>query len=75
VHKEVLVDLGVKLWVSTSCVGVNLRVKHSRVRKYQHKHVICFFFGFHLLTTGLFKVGGGLFMGKTGNNFFIGKER
>ena len=21
VHKEVLVDLGVKLWVSTSCVG------------------------------------------------------
>ena len=32
-HKEALVDLGVKLWESTSCVGVTSRVKHARVRK------------------------------------------
>jgi hypothetical protein len=38
VHKEVLVDLGVKLWVSISCAGLTSRVKHTRVRKYQHKH-------------------------------------
>jgi hypothetical protein len=38
VHKEALVDLGVKLWGSTSCAGVNSRVKHTRVRKHQHKH-------------------------------------
>jgi hypothetical protein len=37
VHKEALVDLGVKLWESTSCVGINSWVKHSRVRKYQLK--------------------------------------
>jgi hypothetical protein len=35
---EALVDLGVKLWVSISYAGVNSRVKHTRVRKYQHKH-------------------------------------
>jgi hypothetical protein len=29
---EVLVDLGVKLWVSISCEGVTLRVKRSRAR-------------------------------------------
>jgi hypothetical protein len=38
VHKEALVDLGVKLWDSTSCAGVNSRVKHTRFRKHQHKH-------------------------------------
>jgi hypothetical protein len=32
VHKEALVDLGVKLWESTSCVGVNSSVKHTRAR-------------------------------------------
>jgi hypothetical protein len=32
VHKEALVDLEVKLWESTSCVGVNSSVKHTRVR-------------------------------------------
>jgi hypothetical protein len=37
VHKETLVDLGVKLWLSISCVGVTPRVKHSRARKHQHK--------------------------------------
>jgi hypothetical protein len=26
VHKEALVDLGVELWESTSCAGVNSRV-------------------------------------------------
>jgi hypothetical protein len=38
VHKEALVDLGVKLWVSISCAGLTSRVKHTRVRKYQLKH-------------------------------------
>jgi hypothetical protein len=28
-----LVDLGVKLWESTSCAGVNSRVEHTRGRK------------------------------------------
>jgi hypothetical protein len=41
VHKETWVGLAVKLWGSISCASVNSRVKHSRVRKYQHKHV-CF---------------------------------
>jgi hypothetical protein len=40
VHKETWVGLAVKLWWSISCASVNSRVKHSRVRKYQHKHVI-----------------------------------
>jgi hypothetical protein len=44
VHKEVLVDLGVKLWVSTSRAGATSRGKHTRVRKHQHKHV--FYKGF-----------------------------
>jgi hypothetical protein len=38
VHKEVLVDLGVKLWVSTSRAGATSRGKHTRVRKHQHKN-------------------------------------
>jgi hypothetical protein len=38
VHKEALVDLRLKLWDSTSCVGLTSRVKHIRVRKYQLKH-------------------------------------
>jgi hypothetical protein len=41
VHNETWVGLAVKLWGSISCASVNSRVKHSRVRKYQHKHV-CF---------------------------------
>ena len=32
VHNEVLVNLGVKLWDSTSCACVNSSVKHTRVR-------------------------------------------
>jgi hypothetical protein len=32
VHKETWVDLAVKLWESTSCVGVNSSVKHTRAR-------------------------------------------
>jgi hypothetical protein len=39
VHKEDLVDLGVKLWVSISGAGVTPRVRQTRVRKYQLKHV------------------------------------
>jgi hypothetical protein len=38
VHKEALVDLGVKPWGSISCAGVYLRVKHTRARKHQHQH-------------------------------------
>jgi hypothetical protein len=38
VHKEVLVDLGVKLWVPTSRAGATSRGKHTRVRKHQHKN-------------------------------------
>jgi hypothetical protein len=37
VHKETWVGLAVKLWGSLSCEGVNFWVKHTRVRKYQHK--------------------------------------
>jgi hypothetical protein len=33
VHKEALADLGVKLWESTSWVGVNSSVKHTRARE------------------------------------------
>jgi hypothetical protein len=40
VHKETWVGIAVKLWGFTSCAGVTSRVKHSRVRKYQHEHVI-----------------------------------
>jgi hypothetical protein len=57
VHKKTWVGLAVKLWGSISCAGVNSRVKHSRVRKYQHKHE--FFLRFHLLNSRLF--GGGVF--------------
>jgi hypothetical protein len=42
VHKKTWVGLAVKLWGFTSCAGATSRVKHSRVRKYQHEHVICF---------------------------------
>jgi hypothetical protein len=38
VHKENWVGLAVKLWGSTNCASVTSRVKHTRVRKYQHKH-------------------------------------
>jgi hypothetical protein len=38
VHKETWVGLAVKLWWSISCASINSRVKHSRARKYQHKH-------------------------------------
>jgi hypothetical protein len=55
VHKEVLVDLGVKLWVSTSRACATSRGKHTRVRKHQHKHV--FLQGFHLLNSRLFGRG------------------
>jgi hypothetical protein len=34
VHKETWVGLAVKLWRSTSCAGVTLRVKHTRARKH-----------------------------------------
>jgi hypothetical protein len=44
VHKEVLVDLGVKLWVSTNGACVNSRVKHTCIRK--HSHNMIFFGGF-----------------------------
>jgi hypothetical protein len=37
VHKETWVGLVVKLWGSLSCAGVTLWVKHTRVRRYQHK--------------------------------------
>jgi hypothetical protein len=40
VHKETWAGLAVKLRGSTNCAGVNSRVKHTRVRKHQHKHVI-----------------------------------
>jgi hypothetical protein len=43
VHKETWVGLAVKLWWSICCASVNSRVKHSRVIKHQHKHVIWFF--------------------------------
>jgi hypothetical protein len=39
VHKETWVGLAVKSWGSISCAGVNSRVRHTRVRKHQHKHV------------------------------------
>ena len=39
-HKETWAGLAVKLWGSTSCACVNSSVKHTRVRKYQLKHVI-----------------------------------
>jgi hypothetical protein len=69
VHKEAFVDLGVKLWDSTSCVGLTSRVKHIRVRKYQLK-LEYFFKRFHLLNSRLF--GGGLLMGRN-DNFFLQK--
>jgi hypothetical protein len=71
VHKEVFVWLAVKLWGSTSCAGVLPIVQHTRVRKHQHKHVIWFFLGFHLLTTRLFKVGVSFYEEK--NNIFLQK--
>jgi hypothetical protein len=52
---------------SISCAGVTSRVRYTKVRKYQLKHN--FFLKFHLGTTRLFGEGG-LFMGKTGNNFY-----
>jgi hypothetical protein len=57
VHKETWVDLAVKLWGSTNCAGVTSRIKHTRVREYQHKHEV-FFKRFHLLNSRLF---GGVF--------------
>jgi hypothetical protein len=41
VHNETWVGLAVKLWGSTNCAGVTSRVKHIRVREYQHKHEFC----------------------------------
>jgi hypothetical protein len=69
VHKEVLVDLGVKLWVSTSRAGATSRGKHTRVRKHQHKHVFT-----RVSLAKLKVVWRGLFMGKTGNNFLLAKR-
>jgi hypothetical protein len=66
VHKEVLVDLGVKLWVSTSRAGATSKGKHTKVRKHQHKHV----FFTRVSLAKLKVVWRGLFMGKTGNNFY-----
>jgi hypothetical protein len=56
VHQEVLVDLGVKLWVSTSCAGATSRGKHTRVRK-TPTQACGFFLRFYLLTTRLFAKG------------------
>jgi hypothetical protein len=69
VHKEVLVDLGVKLWVSTSRAGATSKGKHTKVRKHQHKHV--FLQGFHLLNSRLF---GGVSLWAKQATIFIGKE-
>jgi hypothetical protein len=66
VHKETWVGLAVKLWGSISCAGVTSRIKHSRARKYQHKHE----FFFEVSLAKLKVVWGGPFMGKTGNNFY-----
>jgi hypothetical protein len=57
VHKETWVGLAVKLWWSISCASVNSRVKHSRVRKYQHKHKYIFF-EVSLAKLKVVKVGG-----------------
>jgi hypothetical protein len=46
VHKETWVGLAIKLWGFTSCVGVNSSVKHTRARKYPHKHENIFLRGF-----------------------------
>jgi hypothetical protein len=71
VHKEVLADLGVKLWVSTSRAGATSRGKHTRVRKTPTQ--ACDFFTI-LLTNHKVVCKGGLFMGKTSNNFFLAKR-
>jgi hypothetical protein len=46
VQKKTWVGLAVKLWGSISCAGVTLWVKHTRVRKYPHKHENIFLRGF-----------------------------
>ena len=68
VHKETWVGLTVKLWGSISCAGALPIAQHTRARKHQHHHD--FFKRFYLLNSRLFGEGGGLFMGKTGNNFY-----
>jgi hypothetical protein len=67
VHKEVLVDLGVKRWESTSCAGAISRGKHTRVIKHQHKHD--FFKRFHLLNSRLFGLGS--FYEQNRQHFFL----
>jgi hypothetical protein len=67
VHRETWVGLAVKLWVSISCAGAISSVKHTRARKYQHKHD--FFLEVSLaklkvVWTGVF------FMSRTNNTFF-----
>jgi hypothetical protein len=72
VHKEALVWLDVKRWGSTSRAGATSRGKHTSARKHQHKHD--FFLKKEVSLAKLKVVWRGLFMGKTGNIFFIGKE-
>jgi hypothetical protein len=69
VHKETCVGLAVKLWVSISCAGAISSVKHTRVRKHQHKNEFVFF----KILLANYKVvwRGSLFMGKTCNKFFF----
>jgi hypothetical protein len=69
VHKEALVDLGVKLWVSISCADLTSRVKHSRARKYQRKKDFFKKKIFHLLTTRPVKVG--VFYGQNRQHFLL----
>jgi hypothetical protein len=68
VHKEVLVWLAVKLWGSTSCAGLTSKVKHSRGLENTNTSKICFFKEVSLAKLKV--VWRGLFMGKTGNNFY-----
>jgi hypothetical protein len=73
VHKEVLANLGVKLWVSTSRAGATSRGKHTRVRKHQHKHV--FFARVSLAKLKVVWRGKNLFMSRTDNKIiFFGRR-
>jgi hypothetical protein len=72
VHKEVLVDLGVKLWVSTSRAGATSRGKHTRVRKTPTQ--ACEFF-FKILLTNHKVVCKGVFLwAKQAIKIFFGKK-
>jgi hypothetical protein len=71
VHKEALVDLGVKLWESISCVGVNSSVKDPRARNTNTSRI--FFKRFHLLNSRLFGEGG-LLWAKQATIFLLAKR-